>query len=608
VQGSLRHGGRMASLRWSGPGLQVQAQDVQIAWDLATLLQGRVVLSRLQAAQLALTHTPQPSAAQRDTTAPTQLGLPLRVDMPAHIGQIVWNGQPLAQDLQAHYGYDGSTHRLELAQLQVAQGRYQASGTLQAQAPMALDVQAQGQVHTTTPAGQDLVLQAQARLQGPLAGADALLRLQARLQPDTARAPTTHSTAQIDATVAPWAAQPLRQAQAKLQALDLAILWPQAPHTALQGNVQVQPEGAGWQIEAQLSNPQHGPWDQQRLPLQALQASAHYDGTLWELAQARLQAGSGHMTLQGRYHPADKALEGGAQLHAFNPALLHSAWAPQPLSGSLLARQNATGLDWRVDVQADARRTAPGPGLRLDHARAQGRWHDNTLQIDRLDLQALQARVQSPGLELRWADAPQARGRLTLALPGASAQASGHWSAHSGAGQAQVDVQQAAQVQAWLRSLPGLPPGALDAGAAQGQARLDMRWQGGWKDGLAVPTGTGRNAPSLGVWSALAPPGWRVRGTLDANATLSGTRNAPRWAGTLGADGLAVRSIVDGVDLQGGRCAPHCAAISSTSPNSAARRARQQRAHCRLQRQPHARAARRRHAHGLGPAELGRAQ
>ena len=38
-----------------------------------------------------------------------------------------------------------------------------------------------------------------------VAGADALLRLQARLQPDTARAPTTHSTAQIDATVAPWA-------------------------------------------------------------------------------------------------------------------------------------------------------------------------------------------------------------------------------------------------------------------------------------------------------------------------------------------------------------------------------------------------------------------
>jgi translocation and assembly module TamB len=549
VQGTLRHGGRLANLRWNSPDLQVQAQDVQIAWNLATLLQGRVVLTQLQAAQLALTHTGQPSTAQPDTTAPTQLGLPLRMDMPAHIGQIVWNGQPLAQDLQAHYGYDGSTHRLELTQLQVAQGRYQASGTLQAQAPMALDVQAQGQVHTTTPAGQDLVLQAQARLQGPLAEADALLRLQARLQPDTAHATATHTTAQIDATVAPWTAQPLRQAQAKLQALDLAILWPQAPHTALQGSVLVQPEGAGWQIDAQLSNPQHGPWDQQRLPLQALQASARYDGTLWELTQARLQAGGGHIALQGSYHPTHKSLEGDAQLQAINPALLHSAWAQQPLSGSLQARQNASGLDWRVDIQADARRTAPGPGLRLDHARAQGHWHDGSLQIRRFDVQALQARAQSPGLELRWDDIPQARGSLHLTLPGASAQAKGHLSAHSGAGQAQVNVEQAAQLQAWLRTLPGLPPSTLDAGTAQGQARLDLRWQGGWKAladakttstptqldaSLTAPrldwtarTADAQTAPALqwrDVQARLSGSAAQARLDLDAQALVQGQR------------------------------------------------------------------------------------
>ncbi len=522
VQGTLRHGGRMATLRWSGPGLQVQAQDVQIAWDLATLLQGRVVFTRLQTAQLALTHTPQPTAPQRSTKAPEQLGLPLPVDTPAHIGQIHWNGQPLAQDLQAHYAYDGSTHRLELAQVQVAQGRYHTSATLQALAPMGLDVKIQGQVHTTTPAGQALALQAQARLQGNLAGANALLQLQAQLQPDTPLPQAAHTDAQIDATLAPWAAQPLRQAQARLQALDLAALWPQAPHTALQGNVQVQPQGAGWQFDAQLTNPQHGPWDRHRLPLQALQASARYDGTLWELAQARLQAGTGHITLQGRYHSADKTVEGRAHLQALNPTLLHSAWAPQPLSGSLQARQNATGLDWRVDVQADARRKAPAPGLRLDHAHAQGRWHDGSLQIERLDLQALQARAQSPGLELRWADTPQARGSLNLTLPGASAQASGHWSAHSGAGQAQVDVQQAAQVQAWLRTLPGLPYGALDAGTAQGQARLNLRWQGGWKDSLQVQAGAARstNSPAPQLEATLAAPrlDWAAR-TADSHTT-----------------------------------------------------------------------------------------
>lgn len=59
--------------------------------------------------------------------------------------------------------------------------------------------------------------------------------------------------------------------------------------------------------------------------------------------------------------------------------------------------------------------------------------------------------------------------------------------------------------------------------------------------------------PDIGVWSALAPPGWRIRGTLNADATLSGQRQAPHWTGTLSADELAVRSVVDGVDLSGGR-------------------------------------------------------
>ena len=51
----------------------------------------------------------------------------------------------------------------------------------------------------------------------------------------------------------------------------------------------------------------------------------------------------------------------------------------------------------------------------------------------------------------------------------------------------------------------------------------------------------------------LAPPGWRIAGTLDADATLSGNRAAPRWNGTLGADELALRALVEGLDLRDGR-------------------------------------------------------
>ena len=59
--------------------------------------------------------------------------------------------------------------------------------------------------------------------------------------------------------------------------------------------------------------------------------------------------------------------------------------------------------------------------------------------------------------------------------------------------------------------------------------------------------------PQVGVWSVLAPPGWRIRGTLDANVALAGTRVAPQWSGTLNADSLALRSIADGIEFSNGR-------------------------------------------------------
>lgn len=89
---------------------------------------------------------------------------------------------------------------------------------------------------------------------------------------------------------------------------------------------------------------------------------------------------------------------------------------------------------------------------------------------------------------------------------------------------------------------------------AEASTRVQQR-AGGWQWASDAPLAGRVKAalPNLGVWSMLAPPGWRIAGTLDADATLSGQRAAPRWNGTLGADKLALRAQVEGLDLRDGK-------------------------------------------------------
>lgn len=95
------------------------------------------------------------------------------------------------------------------------------------------------------------------------------------------------------------------------------------------------------------------------------------------------------------------------------------------------------------------------------------------------------------------------------------------------------------------------------AGTADGQltTRLARDSAGGWAwPGDAPLRGQLRaQLPRIGVWSVLAPPGWRLRGTLGANVAISGTRALPQLAGDLTANDLALRSVVDGIEFGNGR-------------------------------------------------------
>ena len=99
---------------------------------------------------------------------------------------------------------------------------------------------------------------------------------------------------------------------------------------------------------------------------------------------------------------------------------------------------------------------------------------------------------------------------------------------------------------------------AVWASEAAGQVRAEFSTRvstlGGWHwpDTAPVQGHLQASLPRVGVWSMFAPVGWRIQGTLETQASLSGTRAQPQWKGSLEARDMAIRSVVDGIDLSNG--------------------------------------------------------
>jgi translocation and assembly module TamB len=60
---------------------------------------------------------------------------------------------------------------------------------------------------------------------------------------------------------------------------------------------------------------------------------------------------------------------------------------------------------------------------------------------------------------------------------------------------------------------------------------------------------------NLGVLTPWVPPTWRLAGTLRTSAALSGRFGAPEYTGRMFGSGLAVRNLLEGVDLRDGELA-----------------------------------------------------
>lgn len=93
----------------------------------------------------------------------------------------------------------------------------------------------------------------------------------------------------------------------------------------------------------------------------------------------------------------------------------------------------------------------------------------------------------------------------------------------------------------------------------QAQAQIQTRLtppshETGWAWPQAAPLAghASMQWKQMDLLAPFLPPGWRVEGTLSGQARLTGTRDAPNLVGQVHLQELAVRSLVDGIDLSSG--------------------------------------------------------
>jgi translocation and assembly module TamB len=474
VRGNLRQGGHIGHMVWKKDALLVEAQDVELAWDWQSLLGRELKLQTLHVRRLHIDdHSPASSTPIADVV------WPLRANVTFSVDQIDWVGPPALQlkAVQGHYRFDGTTHFLDQAALQMAQGSYQGSGTLQARAPMALALQVQGTVQTPlTLQKKVVVLTAQARASGTLQGPQAQLDLDMALQPQAPGKgqPLGAMQATLQAHIRPGAAQPIQSAQAQWTALDLATLWPQAPQTRLAGQAQVVPDADGWKAEVQVQNSLSGPLDRQRLPLNTAQAQVVYRQGQWMLSNLQAALAGGSVQAQGRY--AGNPAQWSAQAHVqrINPAQLDTRLTLPVLQGDVAARQTPAGIAFETQLASALPTSAAAPDVQLQ---AKGQWQAPQLLLESLLLQTPQAKLSG---QLQFNTQTYAgSGHLQGNAPGAVLALDGQLAETQGDGTGGLQVSDAHALVQWLTTLPVVGP-QVGKADAQGAIDLSGQWTGGW--------------------------------------------------------------------------------------------------------------------------------
>jgi translocation and assembly module TamB len=521
VDGSLARGGRIGWLHWQHDGLSVQAQQVQVGWIPGALWQRELLLPELSIGKLLIEDRRPPKAAA-PSPVPTDLSLPFKVRAKVQLGGLTWSS-----DASQHFGalgfsyiFDSYKHILEKGYAHILSNKYSFAGELQAQGDLAMALTAEGQITSPVPGSSELLeVAAQAQLQGSLAGRAARLALQASLKPELrpASAAARHSRmplpmqAHLTAQLSPWQPQIITQAQGEWQGLNLATLWPQLPQTQLDGTLSVHPEGQTWRANLTARNTRTGPLDQQRLPVQSLDAQLSYAKGSWLVRTLQAQAAGGSVSAQGQLQSVSGApdlahWQTQLQLSAINLAAIDSRLPQSAIGGQITARQVAQNTVFELALRGPGNKL-PALGLPLPQGGAalqllaKGVWSAPQLRLSQLQVIAGPTQLQA---QLDYHSVTQATaGQLSFALPGLNGRVEGQWGRTDGAGSAALHLTDAASTSQWLTRWPMLTPWVRQI-QFSGNADLKADWQGGWQhQGRDLSITAQLDAPVI-AWSPMA--------------------------------------------------------------------------------------------------------
>jgi translocation and assembly module TamB len=278
-----------------------------------------------------------------------------------------------------------------------------------------------------------------------------------------------------------------------LEQLDLQALAGNLPRTALDGTVTLAPsEAESWQLRVDIGNALAGPLDAERAPLERLLAAINGRADRIDVDAVILEIGSGRLQLEGGISLATRDMDLRGELQALPLRQVHRRAAGDAdalLSGTFTVQGRP---QQRVTFSADLQSTLAAAGTtrspwEIRALQTEGSWSPTRLQVDRVHLDAFQARVDGTGIDVVLPGFDSIAARVNAVAPGIELTANAAMRQQSGGGTLDLTLASAERLIAWLKDLPMIGERVPEWRAA-GAARLDAEWQGGWRQWVAAFT------------------------------------------------------------------------------------------------------------------------